>query len=269
MESDSNATSQRELKRRLDAFFRTLSAGASALVLDYDGTLAPFRVERSMAVPYPGVRECLREILAGGRTRVVLITGRQPEEVRDLLAIDPAPEIWGVHGQRRLWPDGRTDVIPLRAADQRALDQASRWVADHSLTRLTEFKQGSIALHWRGESPEQAAEMRKAVRAAWGPLADSAGMSLLEFEGGMELRPREPNKGSAVLALRAELPPNAPLAFLGDDVTDEDAFRALSGSSALTLLVRPESRPTAARGWIRPPEELLWFLDEWQKWSGG
>ena len=265
VESEESAT--RESKRRLDTFFRSLSAGA-ALVLDYDGTLAPFRVERSLAVPYPGVRESLGAILAAEGTRVVLISGRAPEEVRDLLAIDPPPEIWGVHGQRRLWPDGHTDVVPVRASDQRALDQAAGWVAHHGFTEMAEFKPGSIALHWRGMPAEQAGQAREAVRGEWGGLADSAGMSLLEFDGGMELRPREPNKGSAVLALRAELGPDSPFAFLGDDATDEDAFRALSGTTALTVLVRPEWRESAACAWIRPPEELLWFLDEWRKRSG-
>ncbi|MEW5924967.1 MAG: hypothetical protein AB1746_13365, partial [Candidatus Zixiibacteriota bacterium] len=55
---------------------------------------------------------------------------------------------------------------------------------------------------------------------------------------------------------------NCPTAYLGDDMTDEDAFSALP-DSALSVLVRPEYRETKARKWIRPPEELLEFFDRW------
>ena len=88
-------------------------------------------------------------------------------------------------------------------------------------------------------------------------------MSLLEFDGGLELRPLEPNKGSAVRTLLAELPAGTPFAFLGDDTTDEDAFLALRETKALTVLVRSNWRATHARFWIHPPEQLLRFLNDW------
>jgi trehalose-phosphatase len=255
---------QAEPQRRLDTFFRRLAgSAANALVLDYDGTLAPFCVDRNAAVPFPGVREAILRIQLQGHTRVVLISGRPPEEVRDLLGIEPPPEIWGVHGQLRLWPDGRTDVTPLKAADQETLNDAAQWITRHGYEQMAEFKPGSVALHWRGLPPEPAAEARNTIRQAWAPLAESGHLSLLEFDGGIELRPREPNKGTAVLSLLGELPPDAAFAYLGDDTTDEDAFRVLERTEALTVLVRSEWRESAARTWIRPPEDLLWFLAEW------
>jgi trehalose-6-phosphatase len=72
-----------------------------------------------------------------------------------------------------------------------------------------------------------------------------------------------------VRKLLSELPPETPLAFLGDDTTDEDAFLALRGTNALTILVRAEWRPTNAQMWIRPPEQLLAFLNEWAIRCGG
>ena len=50
-------------------------AKQSVLLLDYDGTLAPFRPDRHRALPYPGVTNVLSDIMETGRTRVVLITG--------------------------------------------------------------------------------------------------------------------------------------------------------------------------------------------------
>jgi len=52
------------------------------------------------------------------------------------------------------------------------------------------------------------------------------------------------------------------VAYLGDDLTDEDAFAAM-GNRGLSILVRGEVRRSCARFWLRPPEELLHFLDEW------
>ena len=255
---------------RLRAFFDRLeSHPASALALDYDGTLAPFHIDRNAAVPWPGVREAVQKILENGQTRLILISGRQAEEVRDLLGIHPPPEVWGVHGRQRLFPDGHTKMAPLRPTGEQGLAEATAWLQSHDYLGFSECKPGSIAVHWRGLPPEELAILGPAVHAAFAPIAERAGMSLLEFDGGLELRPLEPNKGSAVRTLLAELPPATPFAFLGDDTTDEDAFLALRDTEALTILVRSDWRPTNAQLWIRPPEQLLTFLQEWAIRSGG
>jgi trehalose-6-phosphatase len=56
--------------------------------------------------------------------------------------------------------------------------------------------------------------------------------------------------------------PAATAAYLGDDITDEDAFAALR-TRGLTILVRQEPRPSHAAWWLRPPQELIAFLDAW------
>ncbi len=244
-------------------------SAASALVLDYDGTLAPFQVDRFAAVPWPGVAALIQRIAETGRTRVVLVSGRPAEEVRDLLGITPVPEIWGLHGRQRLHPDGRSDVLPMENSERETLEQAGRWIAAQGLESRAEFKPGSVAVHWRGLTPQETAEIRGRVRPEFGALGQRAGMALLEFDGGLELRCVEPNKGTAVRALRSELTAGAPFAYLGDDLTDEDAFLELRGTGALTVLVRPERRETAAEAWLRPPEELREFLSGWAERTRG
>ena len=59
-----------------------------------------------------------------------------------------------------------------------------------------------------------------------------------------------------------EIGPKAAVAYLGDDQTDENAFRAIKGRG-LAVLVRIEPRPTMADVWLRPPEELGNFLRGW------
>lgn len=252
----------------LSSFFGAVhSAGGGVLALDYDGTLAPFRIDPMESEPYPGVREAIVRIMGGGRTRVVLVSGRRAEEVRDLLGIRPAPEIWGVHGRQRLDPDGRSMIVPLKDSEARALEEAATWVGHSDYDLRTENKPGSLALHWRGLPADEIAKASRAAQAALRPIADEAGMSLLEFDGGVEIRPREPNKGSVVRAILDSKERPKVVAFLGDDVTDEDAFVAVKeprqGTRALSVLVRPEWRETAAEIWLRPPDELLEFLRAW------
>jgi trehalose-phosphatase len=234
----------------------------SALLLDYDGTLAPFCLNRRQALPYPGVTALLREIIADGRTRVVIITGRNAHEVLPLLAVQPAPEIWGCHGLERLRPDGTCETPRVEEAALRALAEADRWLRHQELHNRAEFKTGAVAIHWRGLDDVMAAETRARVLLGWSPIAQSAPMQLLEFDGGIEMRMPGLDKGDAVRIILKEIPPDAPVAFLGDDITDERAFLAL-GTRGLTALVRPEWRETAAVLWIRPPEGLREFLTQW------
>src|SRR5215472_18194396 len=88
------------------SFFEQLrTASARALLLDYDGTLAPFTPDRTRAFPYREIPELVGKIMRTG-TRVVLVSGRAATELVFLSGIHPHPEIWGSHGAERLLPDG-------------------------------------------------------------------------------------------------------------------------------------------------------------------
>lgn len=249
--------------RQLEAFFKVLAeSSASLLMLDYDGTLAPFSTRRDRAFPYPGVQDVLREVISTGRTRVVIVSGRDVREAASLLNLNPCPEIWGLHGLQRRQSDG---VNLMCAPDQRTLDglaDADRWLAYQNLRGSVEFKSGSIAVHWRGLDELSAQELRARVLLGWRPIAERTGLELLEFDGGLEICSRYADKSEAVRFLLHALPPGAPSAYLGDDATDERAFIAIQGHG-LPVLVRPRWRKTKARLWLKPPDELLFFLTRW------
>jgi trehalose-phosphatase len=234
----------------------------SALLLDYDGTLAPFCLNRQQAFPYPGITELLQEIIVDGRTRVVIITGRNAHEVIPLLAVQPNPEIWGCHGLERLRLDGTRETPRVEEPVLQALADANHWLREQGLHNRAEFKSGAIALHWRGLDQATAAETRLQVLLGWLPIAQNTPMELLEFDGGIEMRMPGRDKGDAVRTILDEIGTEVPVVYLGDDLTDERAFLALGGRG-LSVLVRPEWRKTAAALWIRPPEGVREFLTQW------
>ena len=245
-----------------DFFRKVARARRSALVLDYDGTLAGFQQKRDEALPYPGVTQLLQEIIATGRTRVVLITRRRAHELIPLLDVSPHPEIWGMHGLERLRSDGSHEMEPL---DQYTLDTlwaAADWVDSLRLHHLAESKPGSLAVHFRGLPNDEAQEARGKVLLGWLSIADRSCLTIEQFDGGVEMRPATRNNGDALRTILTEMDVDAPVAYLGDDVSDEDAFRVLH-DSGLGVLVRPQWRETAANLWLRHPAQLLTFLRDW------
>jgi len=252
-----------EVRSGLEPFLQTISAARKvALLLDYDGTLAPFHIRRDQALPYPAVARVLQEIVRNGRTKVVVITGRDAHELLSLLDIHPRPEIWGVHGLQRLRPDGAAEVSNLNERTRKGLSEAEGWLNYQQLLHTAEFKPGGIAVHWRGLGDALAKQLRSRVLLGWRLIAERSGLSLLEFDGGIEILAPEANKGEAVRTLLLEIGPDTPVAYLGDDTADEAAFRAI-GKRGVSVLVRPEERQTLAQFWLKPPDEVVEFLELW------
>jgi len=252
-----------ETQFRIERFLGTVAgAQQSLLLLDYDGTLAPFRKERDQAFPYPGSAQLLEEIVGSGRTRVVIISGRDASETIPLLGVAPIPEVWGLHGLQRRKPDGSIETVRIEERYLEALSDANRWLDCQHLRHAAEFKTGSIAVHWRGLPNSEMKELRGRLLAGWKPIAEHSGMELLEFDGGIEIRAPQADKGDVVRIVLSEMEPDTPAAYLGDDATDERAFQAIL-ARGLSVLVRPRRRQTAAQLWLKPPGELLDFLSRW------
>ena len=231
------------------------------LFLDYDGTLAPFRPDPYQAYPYPGVIERLNR-LSRLPCRLALVTGRAVEAILPLLrGLEPLPEIWANHGMEVLRPNGERRVYPTDPKGRELLEKAKKWIDAQGWDLIYEAKPTSIALHWRGRSTEEQRQFKEAVEAKFKELSQSGVVYLLPFDGGMELRVKGRTKGDVVREVLEE-EGSLPAAYLGDDITDEDAFEAISGRG-MGILVRKSWRDTKAQGWLIPPRELLWFLDMW------
>ena len=261
-----------ETAKKLDDFFYTFAESVTPLLLlDYDGTLAPFRVDRFKARPWTGVREAIARIQRQGRTRIVVISGRPAKEIGPLLRGNPPVvehpvEVWGLHGAERLHADGRREVEQAPPETQRRLDELRDHLRHNNLGGQFEDKPNAAVMHWRGASPRTAKFIETRTRELFEPMSKLPGLTLLEFEGGLELRVGR-DKGGAVRTLVGEMKSGTPVVFVGDDITDEAGFRALNQVQEphLSVLMRPECRETAANVWLRPPAELRGFLKKWYR----
>lgn len=255
----------------LEEFFDSLQCTQDPLLLlDYDGTLSDFRINRFNARPWAGVRELLTQVQQDNRTRLMVITGRPAGEINPMLQLDTPVEVWGLHGAEHLFADGRRELQPAPPEALAKLDELRDLLRRDSFGGLVEDKPNAVVMHWRGHTPRQIQFIERKTRSLFEPAAQVNGLSLLPFEAGIELRVGR-DKGGAIEAVIESADSGAPVTYVGDDLTDESAFCAVNTSRSphLSVLMRREWRQTNAEVWLRPPEELRWFLREWLKAVSG
>mgnify|MGYP001367919852 CR=1 FL=1 len=229
------------------------------LMFDYDGTLAPFVVDRDQAFPFPEAKRLLEEIRLKTLAKVVIVSGRPVEDVARLLALEPRLETWGCHGWERCSATGELSTGELPGAARKLFVELESWLVTLKLHQCVELKPASIALHWRGLEESEQRILEKRARQKWAELAGDKLLQLHEFDGGLEWRLPGWSKADAVKTLLRESRAGTPVAYFGDDLTDEDAFRALP-EGGVAVLVRDQPRDSAAELWLRPPNDLMHFL---------
>ncbi len=254
---------EQERRRAIAEFLPRVASGPSLLALDFDGTLAPFRAERMEARISPQLLPVLGQLRRTRATRLVVVSGRPIADLETMVEIEPLPEMYGVHGWEHRLEDGTRDdwVIPQSVLTCVAEEYAR--LLEEGLGEHLERKSAALALHWRGLSDAEQERLESRVGRRWRDLAEEVGLDLRPFDGGLELRHPGRNKGDAMRELLDSMP-NAPVAYLGDDETDEDAFLALlaAGGRGLPILVSEHDRSTAALARLNYPEVLV-FLQEW------
>jgi len=218
------------------------------LCLDYDGTLVPLQKRPELAVIPPEVKELLERLSALPDVTVAMISGRELANIRKMVGVKGLIYA-GTHGMEIRGPKGMASIKRLEDKERRSLQNA--WHAlDEGTKNLTgtfaEKKKMALAAHYRNAP--------KGVPAALAKLAaDTAGKNNLRMKKGkkvFELLPHGArDKGGALAWIREELTRlhgTRPLAiYIGDDLTDEDAFRELKGRD-LPVIVRSR-RKTLAR----------------------
>ena len=228
-----------------------------AFFLDVDGTLVEIAARPSAVVVSCETISLLQDLARRLAGAVALVSGRTLADLDRLFAPLRLPAA-GLHGLERRTASG--SIVRTSVAVE-ALEGARE--ALHSLARLPgvliEDKAASLAVHYR-QAPDREAEVVTAV----GDIADRSGGGLTLLRGKMvaELRPPGPDKGDVVAAFMMEAPfaGRVPV-FIGDDVTDEDGFRAAERLGGFAIRIGAPG-VGAARYCFDDVAELRRFLNE-------
>ena len=230
------------------------------IFLDYDGTLTPIVARPELAVLSDKMRATIRKLATMCPTAIV--SGRAMSNVKNLVQVDELYyagnhgfEIGSPHDSTILYEKGKAFVTAVNDASQRIEQQ----IADYH-GAFVENKIYSLSVHYRLVDPEDIAEIEQIVDEQ---LKNFPNLQKHNGKKVFELRPKiDWNKGKAVLwllqALHLDHPETFPV-YIGDDRTDEDAFRVLKGRG-LGILVSDIRQNSAADYALRDTNETRQFL---------
>ncbi|MEZ5380014.1 MAG: trehalose-phosphatase [Acidimicrobiales bacterium] len=190
---------------------------------DYDGTMAELTDDPMQAFPHRNSVAAVRALAEQANTHVAVISGRS---LRDLATLSRFPEeirLVGSHGSEfdlGFSAELSDELIERR----RQITEAVQAIGARHGARV-EGKPTGVVLHFRGLPPEVADAARAEV--VRGP-AGLPGISTRNGRDVVEMSVIQTNKGWALDTIRSQVGASA-VVFVGDDVTDEDAFRTLAG----------------------------------------
>jgi trehalose 6-phosphate phosphatase len=238
------------------------STGHLLVGLDFDGTLAPIVPRPEDAALPPGTRALLERIAARPDTRIALVSGRGLDDLEERVAIDGlyyagnhGLEIRGP-GVRRVHEAARAAAADLAAVARQLGEQLARVEG-----AIVEDKGLTLSVHYRLVDDAAAAERVRATTAAACQPRDS--LRVTQGKKVLEIRPAvDWHKGRALRFLLDTLAADssgAPAIFIGDDRTDEDAFREL-GDDGWGIVVGDPPADTAARASLPTTDAVVEFL---------
>jgi len=220
--------------------------------LDYDGTLAPIVDDPTAAVPHPEAPELLRELDA--RYPVWIVTGRDLQALSSFL--DRPYRAIGLHGAQEGIVGRETNNLMSDAAAD-ALRRLRASVPSIEGLRVEE-KDQSFAVHYRGVADED--ETRGQLKEWLADLPDV--LDAIWGKKVVELRPEGLTKGTAVRRIAEQHPDHVPV-YLGDDVTDEDAFAVLQEMDRTAVTIKIGDGNTRADAHLDGPDAVMEYLRQY------
>lgn len=233
------------------------------VLLDYDGTLTPIAARPEQASLAAATRRALQRLNRCPGVQVAVISGRALRDVKRLVRIK---RLWyaGNHGLelqagRRCWvhPAARRRQPQLRQVVQQ-LRRAMRsipgaWVENKGVT---------CSVHWRAVPAAQQRLFQRRIQEALAPALRRGALRRRLGKRVVEVRPAVAcDKGTAVGWFARHLGGAPALLYVGDDRTDEDAFRAVNRARGWTVFVGPSQHPTAARYRVSSPASVRRWLE--------
>ncbi len=245
---------------RMDEIAARLSKKQAAVFLDYDGTLTPIVEHPDNAFMSDEMREVVRQLATV--TPVAVVSGRDRNKVRDFVKLDHLVYA-GSHGFDIAGPNQAQIQFQEGNRFLPALDKAQEEISESvkgikgSLIERTAF---SISVHYRMVAENQISRVEQMVDEI---LRKHTELRMTHGKKVFEVRPNiDWDKGKAVLWILKALNLNGPdvvSLYLGDDTTDEDAFRALAGRG-IGILVADGARPSRASYRLKNTDQVEEFL---------
>ena len=246
---------------------RDLAGRRPAVFLDYDGTLTPIVDRPEDALISESMRDAVREL--AGRCPVCVVSGRDRRVVQELMGVDDLIvagshgfDIWSPEGGEIQRKEGEEFASLLEGVEARLREELGTTEG-----ALIEPKKSSVAAHYRLVSEDERPKVGRVVEQI---LAEHPGE--LKVTPGKMVYEVQPNvdwdKGKAVLYLLGALDLDrddvVPM-YLGDDITDEHAFEALSTRGIGVFVGRADDpevggRTTSADYVLHTFEEVERFL---------
>lgn len=222
------------------------------IACDYDGTLAPIVSNPADARPLPASAAAVEELAALPATTVALISGRALAVLRELSGVSDRVHLVGSHGSE--FDTGFVSPIDARAEALLAeIKGTLDTIAAEFPGASVELKPASVALHVRNAAPDDGeTAMRRADEAA--ALWDA---QITDGKAVKEFAVIHTDKGQAVDILRDQHDASA-VVFLGDDVTDEKAFRRMRDGD---IGVKVGPGDTAAGYRVDEPQDVAAALE--------
>jgi len=197
------------------------------IALDFDGTLAPEVDDPEKARALPDARAAVLRLLGMPNTRVALVSGRALKSLEQVADLPQTVLLVGSHGiEIRL--DSPEDNVSLDTAELRQVDVLNMVlgeVADSVDQVWLEPKAAGFALHTRLATDHNSRIAHLVARSE--ASAEVTGLTIREGKNVLEFSVRSTTKGEALEHLRRYTQADA-VFYAGDDVTDEDAFAALT-----------------------------------------
>jgi trehalose-phosphatase len=243
----------------LDEIVAAIGRRQLAVFLDYDGTLTPIVNRPEQAALSDSMRMVLRKLAA--KVPVAVLSGRDLEDVRQRVNIEgiiyAGSHGFDIAGPRGLSKQMATEFLPILAAAEKELGHKLAGISG----ALLERKRFSIAAHYRQVADETVPQVSQAVNevaAGHRELRKMSGKKVYELQPDIDW-----DKGKAVLWLLQAMDPESrkeifPI-YIGDDLTDEDAFRALR-QRGIGIVVNENAHATTARYFLKSPTEVEHFL---------
>lgn len=206
---------------------RLASAERVLLCLDFDGTLAPHVDDPDAAELTPRNRQLLETLAQQSALDIAIVSGRALNDVRDRVGIDGLTYA-GNHGlESDLWTEGESTVHPRGEQYRSTIEEICAELSRLAVPSIEiENKEVTATVHYRNADIAQD-EIEERVAS----VVEESGekdLQLVSGTGIVEIRPAiDWDKGNAVRQFEDRCQGDCFTIYIGDDTTDEDAFRAI------------------------------------------